>query len=144
MEEELDEVKCFKINGGYLYLNKVLVDNGDYPILFVCTNTKGNYYLCMLIDALELVYLIKKCTKPSYISDMILGKISLRDIWWWIDCNADLYKVYSNSDMEKDKVEHIYVRELKRKELPKDTNYIIPDSEEGKSIKEYAEFLAKL
>ncbi|WP_301214698.1 hypothetical protein [uncultured Clostridium sp.] len=140
MEEELDEIKCFKINGEYLYLNKVLVDNGDYPLLFVCTDTEGSYYLCMLSNPTDMMYLVKKCTKPSYISDMILGEISLRDIWWWIDTDAELYKVYSDSVIENDRVIAVNIVDIENKELPEDSNYIIPNSE----IKEYAEFLAKL
>lgn len=126
----MKDTLCFVIEEKHLYLDKVLVEL-NFPMLFVCTDEEQMYYMAMCIDAYKLTYLIRKC-EGTEISDMILGKITLKDFW---RKSNECWKIYTGNEMSEDKVFQVKTSEIDDSDLPEEgRNYII----ENGDIKCYA------
>lgn len=90
---------CFCLEGKDLYLEKVLVEYMDIPILFLCEGA-GEYYLALCTNIDELVYVLV-FVKPDELSDMLYGKISIQDIFLK---QEEYWEVFSEEHIQKDKV----------------------------------------
>lgn len=129
----MEKIKCFEIEEKSLYLDQVLVEL-NFPILFVCKDNYKGYYMAMCTDAGKLTYLVQKCT-PTVISDMILGKITMRNFWLGaVQC----WRISTGDEPVQDSVSRVTADLLAESELPDDENYIVDDD----IIKEYAASLS--
>lgn len=70
---------CFKIENYNLYLEQVLVDYMDIPILFLCKDNK-QYFLILCSDFDELNYIVVKLTTDD-IYKLLHGDIPMRDVF---------------------------------------------------------------
>lgn len=130
----MEKTLCFIIDQKNIYLDIVLVEL-NFPLLFVCKDEEGHYYMAMCIDACRLIYLVTAC-KPSDISDMILGNTTIRYLW---ENSAQCWKIFTADEMEKDNIEIVCIDDIMDSELPeKGEKYII----ENDDIRKYALLLA--
>lgn len=133
--DEMQNIKCFKIDGIELYLDQVLAEL-EFPILFVCKDKCDNYYMAMCTDAYNLTYLVREC-KPKQISNMISGQITMRQ--FWMD-TTECWKIFTGDEMDQDKVIPVNPQSLDESELPQEKKYIIENDE----VKDYANNLNKI
>ena len=90
---------CFVIENKKLYLEHVLVDYMDIPILFLCKGEE-QYYIALCTDIEELHYIVTKLSLMD-VYDLLHGEKAMRDV---ILKQKEFWKIYSEENIASDKV----------------------------------------
>lgn len=114
----MERCLCFKINEDQLYLEQVLVDYMDIPVLFLC---RGNdhYYTVLCTDIEELNYIIVLCTDTE-IYNLLHGQITMRNIFL---SQREFWTVKSGECIAEDAVFQHDITELDESMLPEKNAY---------------------
>lgn len=104
---------CFKIENYNLYLEQVLVDYMDIPILFLCKDNK-QYFLILCSDFDEFNYIVVKLTTDD-IYELLHGYIPMRDVFLK---QENYWSVKSGDDVYRDQVNKKNISELDITVLP--------------------------
>ncbi len=105
---------CFIVDHRELFLDQVLVDYNEDPVLFVCTDNE-RYYLVLCVDIENKKYYISQVALHTLVK-MISGESPMRNAF--LDGDG-FWSVLATDSPEKDVVSAIDKKEIGLGELPK-------------------------
>ena len=107
----MDRMKCFKINGETLFLEKVLLYFQETPLLFICKNNKGERYFVFCQDTDKFIYLVCEISTYNLIK-YLKSELSFTSVY---ESKDFFYKVEAGDkeDFSEDKITCIRGNEIK-------------------------------
>lgn len=107
----MDRMKCFKINGETLFLEKILLYFQETPLLFICKNNEGRRYLVFCQDTDKFIYLVCEISTYNLIK-YLKSELSFTSVYEFQDF---FYKVEAGDkeDFSEDKIVQIRGNEIK-------------------------------
>ncbi len=113
----MEQEKCFNIDGKDIWLDQILIDFNEIPLLFICFDADKNYYAVLCTDIDNMQYIIVP-QRLDNISKMLHQRISMRELfiiskWFW--------KVQAKDDLSDDVVVKKSIEELDAGILPKES-----------------------
>ena len=115
----MKKILCFVLGWNELYLEQVLVEYDTIPILFVCKDKKGTYYLVLFADMEEFVYWVVEIS-PMKLSYLFHEGITMREAF---TTQQYYWEVFAEEDIESDRSRIRSMETIDKSLLPKEGAY---------------------